>query len=686
MKKFISLMLATISIIALAQEKMFINNNDNISSAVNIEEVDDVSLSNDQTILNINNGTSSTSFAISNINDITFGEADDVVDIVFNGSDATVINPFACNGVAIEKNGAHITVRSTTENEIEYRLSGTTSDGSFKIYTDKKYKLTLNGANITNPSGAAINCQGSKKTSVNLVAATSSSLCDGSKYTTVEGEDMKGTFFSEGKIEFSGEGSLYVTALKKHAIVCDDEIAVLDGNIYIQSAASDAFHSNDAFTMSGGYIYASPSGDGIDGDEGVINISGGNIELVINEATTKGIKSDGDITISGGEIKINAAGGVVVTDGDPSYCTAIKGKALVNINGGTINITSTGESGKGISADGDINISSGNITISTSGNGAKYTTAENVVDSYSATCITGDANINIIGGSLNLSSAGTAGKGISADVDIVIGNDDSAPDITVKTTGAKFIVSGSGNNADYANPKAIKADNNLTIYNGNISVSTTKDGGEGIESKNIMTINGGNIEAVTYDDAINAKNNITINGGNIYCYSSGNDGMDSNGTITINGGVVISSGTSSPEEGFDCDQNTFKITGGIIIGTGGATSTPTASACTQRSLVYSASATSGNLIHIKDASGNDVLTYKLPRSYSQCTLLFSSPALSSGSSYTIMTGGTVSGGSEFHGYTTGGTYSGGTQATTFTSSAIVTTVGSSGGGGGGRPW
>lgn len=77
------------------------------------------------------------------------------------------------------------------------------------------------------------------------------------------------------------------------------------------------------------------------------------------------------------------------------------------------------------------------------------------------------------------------------------------------------------------------------------------------------------IAALCYDDCMNASNSIVINGGSIYCYSSGNDGIDSNGTLTITGGVVIASGTTSPEDGFDCDQNTFKITGGIVLGIGG---------------------------------------------------------------------------------------------------------------------
>lgn len=270
-----------------------------------------------------------------------------------------------------------------------------------------------------------------------------------------------------------------------------------------------------------------------------------------------------------------------------------------------------------------------------------------------------------------------------------IGDDTHSPVIQVTTSGKKNLVSGSGQNADYANPKAIKSEGDLTVNNGTITVRTSQDGGEGLESKLILTINGGEIDAQTHDDAINAAKSIVINGGKIYCYSSGNDGIDSNDTLTANGGVVISSGTSSPEEGFDCDRNTFKITGGILIGTGGLSSSPTASVCTQRSLLYGGSGTSGQIFHIQHTDGHDILTYMIPRPYTQMTLLFSSGTLTANTDYTIYTGGTVSGGSEFHGLYDGASYTGGTVVNTFTTGSMVTTVGNTGGGpgggGGGRP-
>lgn len=145
--------------------------------------------------------------------------------------------------------------------------------------------------------------------------------------------------------------------------------------------------------------------------------------------------------------------------------------------------------------------------------------------------------------------------------------------------------------------------------------------------------------------------------------------------------MIVSSGTTSPEDGFDCDQNTFKITGGIVLGIGGGTSTPTSSVCTQRTVIYGGSGSNGEILNIQSADGTSVLTYQIPRAYSQMTVLFSSPNLTSGGSYTISKGGTVSGGSEFFGLYSGATYSGGTQAATFTASSMVTQVGSTSGGG-----
>ena len=203
-----------------------------------------------------------------------------------------------------------------------------------------------------------------------------------------------------------------------------------------------------------------------------------------------------------------------------------------------------------------------------------------------------------------------------------------------------------------------------------------------------MTISGGEVLVSAYDDCLNASKHISISGGSVYAYSSSNDGIDSNGTLSISGGVVVCSGTTVPEEGIDCDSNTFTITGGTIIGIGGASSTPTASVTTQPVIIYGGSGSAGTYIALNAADGTNILSYKISRAYNQMTLLVSSPSLSKGSTYTLQSGGSVSGGTTFHGLTTGGTWSGGSQLTSASLSSTVTTINVSGGGqggGGGQP-
>ncbi|MEO6287571.1 MAG: hypothetical protein ABIN80_23500 [Dyadobacter sp.] len=59
----------------------------------------------------------------------------------------------------------------------------------------------------------------------------------------------------------------------------------------------------------------------------------------------------------------------------------------------------------------------------------------------------------------------------------------------------------------------------------------------------------------------------------------------------MTGGKVVAVGAGSPEEGFDYDRNTFNITGGILVGVAGATSTPNATASRQPSVLLGGSGT-----------------------------------------------------------------------------------------------
>lgn len=710
MKKYISLFLLTIGLFALnAQQKVIAHSEGEPIYHSPISAVDSIKLVNGFSNFNLSDN-SHVDIPIEIIDSLTFtsGTPDpgDKIYIIYNQQEVTIINPFASQGIDITAANAAVTVNAASGiSDVEYNILGNSPNGSLTIDSDKDLILRLNNLNLTNLSGPAFRINSAVQAKIELKSNTENSLTDDAAGSG------NGAILTGGSLNFSGTGILNISAYKKHGISAASTIEIENGTINILTANGDAFHS-EGFSMQNGSVHISPTaGDGIDAGGAAAVIQNGEIVINSEEDDVKGIKSDADITINGGSIDLTISGDqskgissksdIIINNGtiamtisgttvleqsgsgyDTSYATGIKADGDVVINNGDISIIlpSTNMGGKGISTDGDILVNGGNLTVSTAGNGATYINESGVTDSYTSACLKSDGNTELKAGNITLSSSGKGGKGVNSDGTVVIGQSGASNEsliLNVTTSGERFYVSGSGPNADYANPKAVKALGNLTVNSGTITINCTQsqEGGEGLESKNVLTINGGLIEIETYDDSINASNAIIINGGTTYCKSRGNDGIDSNGTLTVNGGFTISSGARMPEEGFDCDNNTFKITGGIIVGTGGNTSNPTASVSTQRSLKFNT--TASNHFRISTSGGQEVVAFKVP-AYSggggnnNVVVLFSDGVLANGS-YILQRGGTITGGTDFHGYVTGGTYTGG-SSTNFNINSMFTVI------------
>ena len=340
-------------------------------------------------------------------------------------------------------------------------------------------------------------------------------------------------------------------------------------------------------------------------------------------------------------------------------------------------------------------------------------------------CIRALNAVIIDGGTINLKANGTIqddeSNGIRVD-----GEDADDDDMTVEyTAGAGFIIINDGNltintvakgiTAHWKSAKSVIGDSaytasanksllceNLlkdtsltlpdpyvTINGGTINITTTGEpyegrtdddpscSPEGIEAKADLTINGGTITLNCTDDAINAGGNITINGGAIYAYSSMNDAIDSNGSkgITINGGVVVALGLTTPECAFDCDQNPLTINGGTLIGLGTSNYTAPKSG-KQSAFVLSSSSlgSAGTSFAVVDQSGNPVFVYTLPSKTGDIAIL-SSPDIKTGTSYSVKTGVTLSGGTKFHNlYTSLPEIRGGSSSLTSISTSSSNTV------------
>ena len=405
------------------------------------------------------------------------------------------------SGITATINGGHIVISSTL-GKIGYQVKGTCSNGSLKIYSEKKFRLLFNGITLTNPAGPAINIQSGKTVYASIVNDTTNTLCDGATYSAPvvdsngEEEDQKGTLFSEGQLIFdgytNGTGTLNVTSHGGHAICSDDYIIVRGGNINILSAAKDGFRTKEKFIIGRAEAY-SPT-------------------ITIN-ATSNGIEcSEGTLTIEAGKLDITAGGEAIKVE----YEEAVPDPAVIPdayIKGGYLKLTTTGEKSSAIQTTRNYNQSGGIIEATVGGNGSKIINCDGTV------VISGGKLTGFVNGTV--SSDETSAGGIKSNGNVEIAN--SVIAIDCKGKGSK----------------AINCDNSVTVNSGNVTLLTT--GKNYIEIQDdkkscaiqagSITVNDGTVIAKAYDNALSAQT-ININGGIVNATSTNADALDTEATQT----------------------------------------------------------------------------------------------------------------------------------------------------------
>ncbi len=309
-----------------------------------------------------------------------------------NGGSPEIINPY--EEVSVDKNGENVTVTLGTA-EYDLLLSGTAKNGSLKVYGKERTGLYLNGVNITNNSGPAINIQEGKRVNVCLVSSKENYL-EG-RATGVE-KTEKGAFFSEKKLYFTGNGSLEVKSKVGHAIVVDNDFEIENGKIIISEAAGDGIHANDKIEVKGGVIKIASKGDALQSEKAnSVIITGGKIAATTTGIKSHGISSEGTITIKenaiiqisvlgngskgikstgyteilGGTTAILANGAQDKNNADTSTAAGIKVDDNLYIDGGKLTIKSPGSKAKGINVSGDLVMTAGNVDVEADDDGIK---------------------------------------------------------------------------------------------------------------------------------------------------------------------------------------------------------------------------------------------------------------------------------------------------------------------------
>lgn len=440
----------------------------------------------------------------------TFGST---VTITFSDNSYSVDG--AVDGVDFsQSSGADVIVNSSVAG-INYVLTGSTSNGMFKVYSSKKYQLTLNGISITNGDGPALNLQSGKRAYIYAADGTSNTFTDGSSYLSSD-EDQKGTVFSEGKLLFSGAGLVTVNGNTKNGIASDDYIKVFPGaNIYVKATAGHGIKANDSIIVKGGVI---------------------NVETSATAA--KGIKSDGLIQIDGGRTTVITTGnGEYDSDeGDASGAAGVKTDSIFRINDGQLLCKSTGTGGKGIKTDQECYFNGGTVKVITTG---KTYTYSSKIDAK-AKGIKADKDLVVNGGTLMVRATGGDGsEGIESKAVMTIN------DGTVQVL---------------AYDDAINSSSHLYIKGGSVLAYST--GNDGLDSNGNMYIEGGTTVAYGTrqpECGIDANEeggySVYFLGGNLFAIGGGNSVPSSSqstqgyvtttGTVSAGSTATISSGSTT---------------------------------------------------------------------------------------------------------------------------------------------
>ena len=243
----------------------------------------------------------------------------------------------------------------------------------------------------------------------------------------------------------------------------------------------------------------------------------------------------------------------------------IKTGEYFTIKNATINVTKA--AGDGISCAEYFLMESGTINIS----GTQDDGIQCDIDGDASTGETADhededsGNIYIEGGTINITVTADAAKGLKADGDLWI----SGGDITVKTTG------GGTWDSDDKKTKAsscLSADGNTTISGGTLNLTSTGAGGKGINGDGTFTATGGTLVIKTSGNAVVASSNGTLSTVSSSQtldryqsdYKSSPKGIKIDGAIVISDNAVISvTTTGAGGEGIE-SKTSIDITGGQL--------------------------------------------------------------------------------------------------------------------------
>lgn len=555
----------------------------------------------------------------------------------------------------------------------EYTVAGLLSEGQLIVDAGDEDEVTivLNGTSITCSSGSPIYVKNASEVKIKSEENSFNEVIDNRAEATEDSSDDAGNaaIYATCDLKLVGKGALVVTGNYNNGIQSKDDLSIKNVIVKV-TAVNNAVKGNDAVDIESGNIIAiSAKGDGIKtsnssisnkgNQKGIVTITGGNIDVYaacdgidaaygvdISDGGNLNIYTDTysdyseEVTTSGSSSGSNSSTNKTASTNTVSYVAAsdtisnapggnMGGGTPPDMNGGNAPDMSNGNapdmngsSGGGMGgnkAGGDRPGMPGDFNESGNSSG----------QSYSTKGIKADSEINISGFTININSTD---DGIHA-------NSDSGV-LETGENGKGTIVINGGSITISSGDDGMHADKQLDVNDGYINVVTSY---EGLEAMTI-NLNGGKIYVYATDDGINACTGdgktspiVNVTGGyiDVTTASGDTDGIDSNGNYVQTGGfVLVKGGSSSGNVSGSIDvDGTVTITGGTCVALGGVCETPVNSV---NAYVLSSVSFSSGSYSLKDASGNEVISFTVDGSFSNGWIC--SDTLTTGTSYTLYRG------------------------------------------------
>ena len=536
------------------------------------------------------------------------------------------------------------------------------------INTKDRVKLRLSGVNITNTTGPAIFFEDSDKGYITISEGSQNRITCGAEYDV----DAKAAIFSNDDLEIKGQGSLSVTSQGHHGIASDDELKIEEGVIQITSER-DGIHVNDGIYITGGDIEITADEDGVQSD-GILSITGGSVnittqgEVTADTDTFPGSMEPGQRPQRGQEQAAAPTTEPTATPEDAQPADDVSSKGIkaetgVYVGGGVISVSSTDHS---LHSAGDILISDGALTLSSSVKKG----------------ISGHGHVTVNGGSIIIPSAT---EGIESKAYLTV----NGGEIRITCTDDGVNAGGSETEqtaeAQPGQPSSGQGGHDMEFPQGSLGDMTQPSGEEAGQQPGSGAMEGMDPPRDAPEDGAqppegeigrhpggmgfggepgggsmmySADKQIIINGGYLVIDAQG-DGIDSNGDLTINGGMVLVNGPTSGGDSALDTNGTIYQNGGTVIAVGSAgmmEGSGEGSAQASVTARFNQTIEAGTRLYINDSQGNTLAAFVPSKNYA--SVIFSSPQVEEGETYTIYQGGSVSG-NQTDGYYTDAVCTGG---------------------------